>query len=417
MSVKPVNWGHIDDQGRLVLPADFASTHGLAPGTQVQLTTTEQGLCVRRPVDQLSWVYIEPTNQCNLTCKTCVRNVWDEPYGQMSAATFDRIMEGLEGFKSLVAISFGGYGEPLSHPHIVEMVARAKQTGARVELITNGTQLNRDLSRQLIDVGLDVLWVSLDGATPESYADVRLGARLPQVIENVAGFRDSRRIVHPPSPQIGIAFVAMKRNIADLPAVLRLGGRLGATRFMVTNLLPHTPEMQDEILYRRALKDITYLPSRWVPHLYMPKLDLDALTRDPLYQMRRVGRYTHFAGLGLGQANDRCPFIEKGTLAIGWNGDTSPCLPLLHNYQSYLNGHARFSRRYVLGNVLERTLSELWYAPEHMQFRQRVQLFDFSPCTFCGGCERSLGNTEDCYGNTFPTCGGCLWAQGLIQCP
>jgi hypothetical protein len=26
-------------------------------------------------------------------------------------------------------------------------------------------------------------------------------------------------------------------------------------------------------------------------------------------------------------------------------------------------------------------------------------------------------NEEDCYGNTFPVCGGCLWAQGVIQCP
>jgi hypothetical protein len=24
---------------------------------------------------------------------------------------------------------------------------------------------------------------------------------------------------------------------------------------------------------------------------------------------------------------------------------------------------------------------------------------------------------EDCYGNAFPACGGCLWAQGIIQCP
>jgi len=26
-------------------------------------------------------------------------------------------------------------------------------------------------------------------------------------------------------------------------------------------------------------------------------------------------------------------------------------------------------------------------------------------------------NLEDCFGNSAPTCGGCLWAQGLIQCP
>jgi len=35
----------------------------------------------------------------------------------------------------------------------------------------------------------------------------------------------------------------------------------------------------------------------------------------------------------------------------------------------------------------------------------------------CGGCERFAGNFVDCTENTFPTCGGCLWAQGFVQCP
>jgi hypothetical protein len=26
-------------------------------------------------------------------------------------------------------------------------------------------------------------------------------------------------------------------------------------------------------------------------------------------------------------------------------------------------------------------------------------------------------NEEDCFANSFPTCGGCLWAQGVIQYP
>jgi hypothetical protein len=43
--------------------------------------------------------------------------------------------------------------------------------------------------------------------------------------------------------------------------------------------------------------------------------------------------------------------------------------------------------------------------------------FEFSPCTLCDGCILSEKNEEDCYGNAFPTCGGCLWAQGIVQCP
>jgi hypothetical protein len=46
-----------------------------------------------------------------------------------------------------------------------------------------------------------------------------------------------------------------------------------------------------------------------------------------------------------------------------------------------------------------------------------VQSFAFPPCTYCGGCEMSISNQEDCFGNHFPACGGCLWAQGVVQCP
>ena len=62
-------------------------------------------------------------------------------------------------------------------------------------------------------------------------------------------------------------------------------------------------------------------------------------------------------------------------------------------------------------------MSELWSSPEYVAMRERVQSFQFSPCAFCGGCDFSEANDEDCFGNAFPTCGGCLWAQGIIQCP
>jgi MoaA/NifB/PqqE/SkfB family radical SAM enzyme len=35
-------------------------------------------------VDELRKIYVEPTNACNLACRTCVRNSWDEPEGFMA---------------------------------------------------------------------------------------------------------------------------------------------------------------------------------------------------------------------------------------------------------------------------------------------------------------------------------------------
>jgi MoaA/NifB/PqqE/SkfB family radical SAM enzyme len=408
---------------------------------------------------QLCKLYIEPTNCCNLTCRTCIRNIWGEELGYMCQDTFDRILESLfpapeaaEGRarastgaaglalplsadRGLAArlsaaraargrprdreltIFFGGYGEPLAHPAIPDMVTKAKSCGARVELITNGTLLTPELSRQLIAARLDRLWVSLDGARPESYADVRLGAELPQVLANISAFRGARPPAHNPMPEIGIAFVAMRRNVADVPDLLRLGAQLGARYYMITNVLPHTPEMCNEILYEHALADISYLQSPWVPAINLPKLDVNEFTGDILLQVLRSHRNVTFAGSNLGSGNDRCPFIDQGAAAVGWDGGFSPCLDLLHEHISYLHGRPRHTRRYIVGNVAETDLLELWNDPEHQAFRSRVEHFEFAPCSFCGGCELSLSNEADCTGHTFPTCGGCLWGQGIIQCP
>jgi MoaA/NifB/PqqE/SkfB family radical SAM enzyme len=416
--MEPEIQAQVDEAGRLVFPEEVSARYGLRPGVQVYLDEQNGGLHLRRPVTHLARVYVEPTSLCNLACRMCARNVFDEPQGHMEAPIFERIIAGIQDLPSPAEVFFGGFGEPLAHPGIIEMVAQAKAVATSVELITNGTLLTEERSHQLIEAGLDVLWISLDGVTPKSYADVRLGAELPKVLKNMEGFRLARRAAHRPEPEIGIAFVAMQRNIADLPTLLSWSIRLGASRYIVTNVLPYTEEMCAEVLYRRVLQQITYVPSRWVPSLDLPRMELSEVTREPLYRALRGGQNLSLNGDNLGRANDRCPFIQRGSTAIAWDGGLSPCLLLMHDHTSYLEPRrSRFSRRYVVGSLTEHSLGELWNLPEYVALRQRVQQFDFSPCTVCGGCDLSEANEEDCIGNTFPTCGGCLWAQGVIQCP
>jgi MoaA/NifB/PqqE/SkfB family radical SAM enzyme len=414
----------IDDEGRLQLPKEFADRYGLKPGAKILFEKSGYGLRLRRPITHLAKVYIEPTNRCNLECVTCIRRSWDEPIGEMSSSTFTRIVEGLKFFSPAPDVLLGGLGEPLSHPHIVDMVREIKALGSSVELITNGTLLSKSLASQLINAGLDVLWASLDGATPESYRDVRLGAALPEVLANLTEFRRARWTKHYPvsldlllKPQLGIVFVAMKRNIADLPAVFRLASQLGSMQFLVTNVLPYTPEMQDEILYSRALKDAVYTASPWLRSLDFPKMDMNPTTREAFYHAMRGNHSVSLAGGNLFERNNQCPFIEKGALTIRWDGEVSPCLALLHDHKAYLYGYERFIKRRVLGNVNKRDINDIWNQPEYLSFRSRLREFNFSPCIFCGGCDYFKSNEEDCIGSPVPTCGGCLWAQGIIQCP
>ena len=410
-------WGEVDEQGRLIFPAEMAAQFGLQPGARFRLENGGNGIKLHRPVTHLTKVYIEPTDQCNIACRTCIRNSWDENLGRMSDETFSRILESVQQLDHMPTIFFGGLGEPLFHKHTVEWMARAKAAGARVELISNGTMLTEKRSQQIIDADLDLLWVSIDGATPESYADVRLGAELPKVVENLARFRRMRGGGHFPRPEVGIAFVAMARNIDDLPEVLHIGHRVGAKHFSVSNVLPYTADMQAEMLYKRSLRGIAYMDTPAHATLSLPLMDINDQTRDAFVKALQSGYNINFAGNSWGSAHDVCKFIENGTLSIGWDGGVSPCWPLMHTHTSYLHSKPHVSRRHVVGNVNERDLLDIWLDEEFLTYREKVQSFGFAPCTICGGCDLSEANDEDCFGNEFPACGSCLWSQGVIQCP
>jgi len=412
-------WAEVDDRGRLILPPEVTQQYGLNPGSKVRLDEGQNFVRMHRPVTHLTKVYIEPTVACNLDCITCFRNAWEQPIGKMTEETFESIFNGLKQMDPIPSVYFGGIGEPLFHPKTIEWIRRIKQElGVKVELITNGTTLTEKKTRELIDSGLDVLWVSLDGATPESFADVRMGAELPVILGNLRRLFTMRKGGHFPQPEIGVAFVAMKRNINDLPKIIKLGHTFGAKYYSVSNIQPATEEMQKDRLYLRTMRNIAYLPSPVLPKLSLPKIDFNEDTQDALTETFNSGVNISYAGNNWGGANDVCNFVENGTMSIAWTGEVSPCWPLMHTHMSYLHNKPRLSKKHIVGNVSEKAIKEIWLDPEYLAYRERLHNFVFAPCTFCGGCDLSEENVEDCLGNDIaPVCGGCLWAQGIIQCP
>lgn len=418
ISNKPTTaWARVNDNGDLVIPHDVAARFGLTPGAQVRLDEDLNALRLHRPITQLTKVYIEPTVACNLDCITCFRHGWDEVNGRMSEATFEAILAGLQTFDPMPSVYFGGIGEPLFHPRTLDWVARVKSLGVKVELITNGTILTEKASRRLIEAGLDILWVSLDGATPEAYADVRLGAELPHVLDNLRRFNRLRPPGHHTRPELGVAFVAMKRNIAQLPKIIELGKPLRVKHYSVSNVQPATEAMQAEQLYNRSLRNIAYMNARSAPTLSLPKMDFDETTREALLAAFNSGCNVRFAGNSWSEANDVCNFVESGSLSITWRGEVAPCWPLMHAHDTFMHHKPHHKHAHIIGNVSERPLRELWLDEAYVAYRERLHNFGFAPCSFCGGCDLSEENLTDCFNSPAPACGTCLWAQGIVQCP
>lgn len=140
---------------------------------------------------------------CNLRCKYCVHSLPPEAEArkdviptQISWEDFLRVARDLQRFPRQVAFAgFCGIGEPLTHPLLPKMVAYLKQNRivSVVQLVTNGLLLNREISQSLIDAGLDVLSVSIQGVDSEAYRSLCGVAKDPrEIAENLRWFMDHK---------------------------------------------------------------------------------------------------------------------------------------------------------------------------------------------------------------------------------
>ena len=401
------------------LPKELKRRWNLSGKSRLLLKETTEGLFLY-PVDPpLKKLYLEPTSACNLKCRTCVRNSWTEPTGFMEFSLFRKLLDDLQRIPSLREMAFWGIGEPLYYGDIVEMVALAHARGLRTEIVTNGLLLDKPMAKGLIKAGLDTLVVSVDGITAESYADIRCGGDLSHVRANVMELRHLREALSRTNPEVGIEFVVMQRNVDQLSELGYTAFSMGATFIVVTNLLPYTQELQGEILYGLSARTGNDTPRTFAyPELLLPRIDMRPEYMAPLLRlMHHVGRPKIGITASASADDDHCPFVWRGSAAVSWTGDVSPCVALMHSHRCFVLDREKSIRRYTVGNVREERIATIWKTKEYREFRRRVLKFDFAPCLRCGSCDYADTNEEDCYGNTHPVCGDCLWAQRVLLCP
>ena len=369
-------------------------------------------------------LYLEPTSLCNLHCVMCLRSHWqNESQGHMDLALFDKLIDKIPD--SVTRIFFGGIGEPFHHPDIVYMLQRAKETGRTVEAITNGTLLDSEMSRKVVDAKLDMLWLSLDSMEQESYEKIRFGAKFDSVIDNVRIFNGIRLYPYglnrpdKAKVKLGIAFVLMKNNLAQFKKLLLKAHHLGIAEVKATHLMPYDETQYDHICYERMMGIGMYgAPGMTSICVDMPLMDTrDVQEHDMLSLMSKPPLSFSIMGIPLGLKGNYCRFAQEGITFVRWDGEVCPCMALLHENTVFHLNRKRRVRPFSYGNANEKSLLDIWRSESYSIFRRRVINFEFSPCALCGSCDFFDTNEEDCLGNTFPTCGGCLWAQGLIQCP
>jgi MoaA/NifB/PqqE/SkfB family radical SAM enzyme len=403
-----------DAAGQVVVPAEMMRRAGIAPGQDVVIEASADG--VRLIADAVRKVHVEITSHCNLDCAMCVRHGWQDPLGSMPVERFERLVDGLPaGAPGGITVVFSGFGEPLVHPAWREMMRAARERGHRVELITNGLLIDAPVAATLVDLGVAQITVSVDGGDEAAYTRMR-GVPPAGAIGAVHHLRDARRHTRRPMA-IGVAAVATRSTVGSLPALLDWASDLKLDFVSIGNVVPHTEDMAREILWERTGWASVFRATSWRPQLRVGRFDMDESTRALAAAVAERG-LTFPSPLADGHGwRNRCRFAHDGMCAVSWDGLVAPCLSLLHSHTEYINSQARRVNAFVVGQVDEATLADIWRRPAFRGFRQRLRDFDFPPCFHCGGCPLTETNDEDCYNNPAPVCGECAWAQGIVLCP
>ena len=368
-------------------------------------------------MDDLIKLYIEATSRCNLNCSMCFRNTWiDEPFADMDAAVFEAAMRTMP--PTVSTVFFGGMGEPLFHKDIVGMIRHAAGLGKRVELVTNATLLTRETARNLLDAGLSMLWVSIESFEAGSYESIRKDGDLELVQENIRAFNRERAKLDQ-SVRLGVNFVVMKSNIHQLKGIPRFVSRFQVNEVNVSNLIPSNAESLAQIVYDKVVDWGVGTPGADAAEIRLPMMNwreegVMEGVRDILASGNGI---VSISGRPLVRKTNHCRFVDEGMAFVRHDGNVSPCMGLLHSAVTYWNGWERVVRHHSFGNVLSQGLHRIWSSAEYSRFRERVRQFDFSPCIKCSGCDLWEKNEEDCFGNGKPTCGACLWAEGVVSCP
>ncbi len=165
-------------------------------------------------------VAVETTNRCNARCSICPHSRMTRPKTVMDWDLFRAIIDQCaERRDQLDVMTFSNSGEPLLDPLINERIAYAKGRGIReVFLSTNSSLLNTLRGLGLLESGLDVLTVCLDGWSAGTYGRIRDGLEFEQVRDALLSFLDAAGSA-PRRPKIILQILRTPFNAHEIPAV------------------------------------------------------------------------------------------------------------------------------------------------------------------------------------------------------
>jgi len=176
-------------------------------------------------------VFWEVTKGCNLRCIHC-RATASELSSTLDLPTTKALNLIKQVSQSFLPILVLSGGEPLYRHDIFELAGCAASLGMRVALATNGTLVDKQVARRILESGVRRVSISLDGADAATHDAFRgISGAFEAALR---GFRNLREL----GMSLQINMTIARHNAHQLPAVLELAKEIGADALHTFLLVP-----------------------------------------------------------------------------------------------------------------------------------------------------------------------------------
>ena len=309
-------------------------------------------------------VWMDITSRCNLSCMICWRsdkNSRTAPKSDIEERLFLKIAREIFPRTAELFLSCGA--EPLIARNLLsmlEVIGRGKIPF--VAFTTNALLFNEDIARRVVEIGVNEIYVSFDGATEETFAKIRGGASVSKVIEKIRLLNRVKRDCSTAVPKIELHMTLMRSNIREIEQIIEIAHDLELPRVTALHLWPHLGLDEENLYNHKRLYNECIAGARKRARELGVELDAPPQfgtkeSYSPDIQKREVG------------AGQSCRLPWNSTV-IRPDGQVAPC--------SFMYNETAF------GNLNEKSFRDIWYGPNYQALREEIRCNNLRD--FCARC-------------------------------
>jgi radical SAM protein with 4Fe4S-binding SPASM domain len=242
------------------------------------------------------------------------------------------------------------------NPNIIQMIRLAKEYGCSINTTTNGTLLTPKMCDQLVNSGLDLIKISIDGATRETYQCIRGEDRFLHVLDGIRSLMEAKKRLGAVKPFVRLNYVMFKDNYHEIAKTVELVDNLGVDAIYFQPLdLGDIEERQKllvgDLTYEEFLQEITQ--ALHISQHANVSTNLDGIFRDlPTYWKKYQ--------LETRQTDRRICILPWFSTFITVEGNLLPCCAFAQPNPN-------------MGNILQADINEIWNGQKYQSFRKAIR--------------------------------------------